>query len=1674
MNKKGFTLIELLAAIILIALLGGIGIVSYRTIFKTSEERYYNAIESNMMLAGNDYFEDHRNELPIGSEFKEVTLTTLVNSKYMEEVKDTEGNTCTTGSVFAYRENNKYKYEACLTCGGYESSGRFCNTVAARVIEVHARRESSESYDYDVLRSYNSQVYTNDENVIVSLSMASEYDIERYVAINVSDNSIQQSCMVSSENTCEIELDETGSYRVVAYDDEDNEISSRYVNVKIARGGSDFSLKAESSYLINKTACSSGNITRDVTIEIVPTVLEDFKSIEYQLNEGEPISNSGLKINLNLGSGHYMLNVTLTNYAGEVSARTIEFDVTYMVTIVWGDGETDNHPVVKGHNYNFVESLPESRGEFDQIRWFKNGDEVFPTDIITDACSFNLEGRTATEYSIIYYLNNGILDNDNPDRYYSNNETFTLNNPTREGYTFFGWVGSNDVSKNLGQYTPTTPYAAGGRDHILGDEFDVTPGVTYRVILTAKRKTGTIALQGGLWYTEKTSGTAYEGYSGEFKVLELLEDGYARYYKDVTVPDGKSKAKAYVQLEQQVDTATTSWDVCNIHVVVSPTSVSVSAGTEGNLSYDAVWKANTYSITLDSQGANTAGTTKVYYQYKTTADINGVKCFYYSDSTLNTCISTSGYTITTPTKTGYAFSGYFTATNGGGNSFVTGAGVFVNNIYQNLPRQINSSYTNDIKLYAKWVPGTYTLNFNENVFSATTQTNNGLTATFTEDGNYLTLNGTATTTNMLILWNLEKRALSVNDQYRITLKYVSGTLSCSDSSNCTGSKGRPHFVFDLAKNENTYSDRGTAPISFIDVNFPTSGTEEKTFTISEGRATGDGLEFWMWQQTASNSTFTNYKVQILITKVSSKSVTQNQTYGTLPTPTRTGYDFNGWYTAPTGGTKITDTTTFTAAGSQTLYAHWTSHKFKLAYNGNGSDVSWCSTHASLGMDSSKYPYYVSDNSRYYHTRAYGQYMSQADGLNNYDNASWFCFSKTGYKAASGNEWVLSNNSSKKYNHNDGSLTAQGMASDAGCNLATTSTCTAQVNVNWASGASYKLTFDANGGSVSPTTKSVTYGQTYNDLPTPTRTGYSFRGWYGSYDGTAAKVVNYGRAYMYTNKLSVHFSAYMSNWANYGRAISCTEGGGWNLEPGTNVINFACYDSGVGYKSAGWGVAFSTLAAGWHDFDLIFNGTNAKLYVDGTLRGTSANYSSGKIGYHSSNSIFVGGEAAGTATTPTTPYFNGYVGNLVIKNTDAITSSSTYNSISAPAQNQTLYAKWVANTCTIAYNANGGSGAPGNTSYTYASSGTINLSSTAPSRTGYTFKGWSTSSVATSATYAAGAAYNKSNCGTSGTTTLYAVWQANTYTITYNANGGSGAPGSTTYTYAASGNTNLSSSIPSRTGYTFKGWSTSSTATSASYSAGQAWSRSNASNYTLYAVWQINTYTITFAGVNPISTSYDGQTVTLSGSVAVPAVESNTLSLATNTNYVVSFDYKCASGSNQFDVDFFPDTLPQTNPTATTTLRHMDWITSSSNSNMSSCKLRFFDDIQGSGETDITITNIMLSKTSTKQVTYNNTYGDLPAPTRSGYTFVGWFTEENGGAQVISSSTMNTPGNHTLFARWQKNAPSCFPWKMSLTCSGAYSDLSKTTYYETQYMCNNACNNRPSTAFCGCTCTQRSC
>lgn len=70
----------------------------------------------------------------------------------------------------------------------------------------------------------------------------------------------------------------------------------------------------------------------------------------------------------------------------------------------------------------------------------------------------------------------------------------------------------------------------------------------------------------------------------------------------------------------------------------------------------------------------------------------------------------------------------------------------------------------------------------------------------------------------------------------------------------------------------------------------------------------------------------------------SKTVRYWQDYGTLPTPTREGYTFDGWYTSRTGGAKKTSSSTVVTARNHTLYAHWTATVRTITYNANGGSL----------------------------------------------------------------------------------------------------------------------------------------------------------------------------------------------------------------------------------------------------------------------------------------------------------------------------------------------------------------------------------------------------------------------------------------------------------------------------------------------------------------------------------------------------------------------------------------------------------------------------------------------------------------------------------------------------------------------------------------------------------------
>ena len=252
-------------------------------------------------------------------------------------------------------------------------------------------------------------------------------------------------------------------------------------------------------------------------------------------------------------------------------------------------------------------------------------------------------------------------------------------------------------------------------------------------------------------------------------------------------------------------------------------------------------------------------------------------------------------------------------------------------------------------------------------------------------------------------------------------------------------------------------------------------------------------------------------------------------------------------------------------------------------------------------------------------------------------------------------------------------------------------------------SSVTVTINPDGGSYNGSTSNSSISAKYRDLvnlEVPTKTGYTFKGWQitsgsgtitntqylweeRSFDGVDDYIA-LGRDQMYTDKITVSVLAYMDNWAEYGanvnamRLISCTEGGGWNIESDSSGnIQVAMYDSGIGYKNVTTTKPWSSLSAGWHDFTFSFDGRNARLFIDDAQIACSAEFTSGKIGYYSNNVIFIGAEAGWTTTTPVDGYFKGLIKSVVIINDYALGSYNVHDAggYLIPQGNVTVKALW---------------------------------------------------------------------------------------------------------------------------------------------------------------------------------------------------------------------------------------------------------------------------------------------------------------------------------------------------------------------------------------------------------------
>ena len=248
-----------------------------------------------------------------------------------------------------------------------------------------------------------------------------------------------------------------------------------------------------------------------------------------------------------------------------------------------------------------------------------------------------------------------------------------------------------------------------------------------------------------------------------------------------------------------------------------------------------------------------------------------------------------------------------------------------------------------------------------------------------------------------------------------------------------------------------------------------------------------------------------------------------------------------------------------------------------------------------------------------------------------------------------------------------------------------------------------------------------------------------------------------------------------------------------------------------------------------------------------------------------------------------------------------------------------------------------------------------------------------------------AVYN-SNYGETSTATVSVTIPAKTsYAVTYDANGGSGAPTSQTKWHGET--LALSSTKPTRTGYTFAGWNTNSGGTGTSYASGASYTANAALK--LYAKWDAITYTVKYSA-NGGSSTPANQTKTHGVALTLRAAIARVSATSTFTVTYNANGGTCSTASH--------------NATKTTSYAFSKWKSSSDGA--------LYD---ASGPYTVnaatTMTAQWTSSTSTGQVT-------LPTPTRTNYSFNGWYTAPTGGTKVGNAGAKYTPtANVTLYAQW---------------------------------------------------------
>jgi uncharacterized repeat protein (TIGR02543 family) len=575
-------------------------------------------------------------------------------------------------------------------------------------------------------------------------------------------------------------------------------------------------------------------------------------------------------------------------------------------------------------------------------------------------------------------------------------------------------------------------------------------------------------------------------------------------------------------------------------------------------------------------------------------------------------------------------------------------------------------------------------------------------------------------------------------------------------------------------------------------------------------------------------------------------VTTCDTITLPPTPTRAGYVFEGWYTAPTGGTRYGATYVPTAK-DQVIYAQWTPYEVSFQTQGGTPVAGWIiGSNATITLPPAPTRAGFTFNGWFTtptggspvgatygpHTGDIDFYAQWSPILHNVTYEEHGGTTVPNATFVSGGTVTLPADPTRAGYTFDGWFTAQtgGTMYDP---TFTPPDGNLVVHAQWTRDP-FTVTYEEHGGTTVSDSEFVS-GGTITLPPRPTRAGYTFDGWFTAQTGGT----KYGSTSSPPDGNLVVHAQWTQVSANTVFTVTYEEYGGTTVPNATflsgGTVTLPADPTRAGYTFDGW---FTEETDGTK-FNSSFSppAENLVVHAQWTQIPFTVTYQE-HGGTTVADDVFVSG---GTLALPANPTRAGYTFNGWFT---AQTGGTKYASIASPPDgNLVVHAQWTQNPApapaptptptpaatpfAVTYEEHGGTTVP---DATFVSGGSVTLPA-APTRAGYTFNGWFTAQTG-------GTKLNASFSPSDGNVAVHAQWTQIPFTVTYEEHGGTAVADAT----FVSGGTVTLPPAPTRAGYTFNGWFTAQTGGT---KLGASFSPSDG-NVVVHAQWILNPTPLTVA------------------------------------------------------------------------------------------------------------------------------------------------------------------------------------------------------------------------------------